>query len=186
MSVMPPAPRGRNAGTRRLWSDRSGLAAIEFAMIGGLVMAPMLFAVSEAGLLLMADRRVTAAASALADLVAQDDVITSGEVTDIFDATKKIISETAGTGLQLRVTSIVDDAGVAKVDWSRSENMAADTPGAVKTVPAGIIVSGGSVIEARISYSYQSPLGFFLQGPKTLSDTFYLRPRRSSRVIGPT
>jgi Flp pilus assembly protein TadG len=179
-------PRLKPSLNRRLWSDRRGLAAIEFALIGGLVMVPMFFAVSEASLLLMADRRVTAAASALADLVAQDDVIASTEITDIFAATKKIISETAGPNLQLRVTSIVDDGGVAKVDWSRAENMTADTPGAVKTVPSGLIISGGSVIEAQISFTYQSPLGFFLQGPKTLSDTFYLRPRRSSRVIGPS
>lgn len=172
---------------RRLWADRRGVSAVEFALIAAFAMVPMYFAVTEAGLMMMTDRRVTAASSALADLVAQDDAMNSAEVADVFSATTKLLGAAAATGAQLRITSIVDDgAGQTRVDWSEGRNIAPAARGSVETVPTGLILPGGSVVKAEVTLNYRSPIGFFFRDSYTLSDTFYLRPRRSSRVIGPT
>jgi hypothetical protein len=39
-----------------------------------------------------------------------------------------------------------------------------------------------SVILAEVFYTYEPPLGHFLTGDIELTDTFYLRPRRSVEV----
>jgi hypothetical protein len=49
-------------------------------------------------------------------------------------------------------------------------------------MPAGIMPSPGSIIMAEVSYSYQSEIGYIVSTSKTISDKFYLRPRRVSEI----
>ena len=46
----------------------------------------------------------------------------------------------------------------------------------------GIVPSPGSVIMAEVYYKYKSPFGYVLQTERTVSDTFYLRPRRVNEL----
>ncbi len=76
---------------RRLCGNRDGVSAVEFALIAP-VMVLFYVGMVEISLALSVDRKVTNAASALADLVAQDDVITDGEMVDILNAGSAIIA----------------------------------------------------------------------------------------------
>jgi len=42
--------------------------------------------------------------------------------------------------------------------------------------------SPGSIIMAEVSYEYQSEFGYIVSTSKTISDKFYLRPRRVSEI----
>jgi len=170
---------------KRLRRDERGVSAVEFALIAP-VMIVILFGVIEISQLFTADRKVTRTTSTVADLVAQDDIITADEMTDIFTASGAIMQPYDTAGLQMRVSSVVmDDKGKVAVDWSESRNMSPRAPGSVVSVPAGILQANTSVIMAEVSYDYASTLGTFLSTPIKLGETFYLRPRRALKVKGP-
>jgi len=170
---------------KRLRRDERGVSAVEFALIAP-VMIVILFGVIEISQLFTADRKVTRTTSTVADLVAQDDIITADEMTDIFTASGAIMQPYDTAGLQMRVSSVVmDDKGKVAVDWSEGSNISPRAPGSVVSVPAGILQTNTSVIMAEVNYNYASTLGTFLSAPLKLGETFYLRPRRALKVKGP-
>ncbi len=169
----------------RFADDRRGVSAVEFALIAP-VMIAILFGIIEVSLLLTADRKVTRATNAIADLVAQDDIITADEMTDIFTATSTIMQPYDVSGLQMRVTSVVMAAnGNVAVDWSEGKNRTPRAPGSNVVLPNGLLQPNTSIIMAEVDYGYVSTLGTFLSSPINLSEVFYLRPRRALKVTGP-
>jgi Flp pilus assembly protein TadG len=170
---------------RQIARSRSGMAAVEFALIAP-VMILMFFGTIELCEALNAKARVTRVASTTADLVAQATTVSSTDITNIFGAANSILYPYPATGAQIVVSSIVDDGhGGAKVAWSNAQNTTPRAVGASVTVPAGLIVSGtgGSVIFAEITYTYSSPTTQALGASTTMRGSFYARPRRSATVV---
>jgi Flp pilus assembly protein TadG len=165
----------------RFRRDGRGVAAIEFALILPF-MAILYFGAIEVSLLIGADRKVTETASALADLVARTDTIDATGMSNVFDASRALFEPYNVSTVQMRITSLVEKNGAAKVDWSKSRNMAARNSGDTVTVEPGVLPKGGSVIMAEVTYNYQTVLGFFLKDGMRLHETFYLRPRMSDTV----
>jgi Flp pilus assembly protein TadG len=101
-----------------------------------------------------------------------------------------VILPYAAGQLSVIVSSVkIDASGNATIDWS--DSTATTTPhtaNAPVTLPAGIAptdannlpVAGATVIWAEASYAYTLPVGTSLLGrtSMTLSEQFYLRPRR--------
>lgn len=169
----------RNAA---FWRDEKGLGAIEFAMIVPLMVTMYLGAV-EFGHALTLDRRVTSTASSTADLVAQVEEVDDDDVADIFAAATSILSPYDTATLSIVVTSVyADENNDTKVRWSEAQNGTAYAPDSAYTLPAGLTQPFSSVIVAEVSYLYVPPVGQFLTGGLTMSETFYLKPRRSLEV----
>lgn len=168
---------------RRLRRDRDGISAIEFAFIAP-VMALLYFGCIELSMMMMMDRKVTSAASALGDLVSRDTIVTNDDMTDIFAATDMIFQPNSGTLSRLRVSSLYEDGGKVKVRWSdaRGTGITAYAADAELIVPAGVVPTGGTVIMAEVEYDYESSVGYVIKSKKTLEDTFYLKPRRVAEV----
>ncbi|VAV89021.1 hypothetical protein MNBD_ALPHA06-1563 [hydrothermal vent metagenome] len=181
---------GRSFTKFRNWlakfsGDERGVSAIEFALIAP-VMVFLLLGSIEVNLMLTADRKITRTTSAIADLVAQDDIITSDEMDDIFTAASAILAPYDTTPLKMRVTSIkMDNAGNSTVVWSEGKGMVGRSPGSSFSTPAGILQPNTSVIMSEVRYDYDSLIGSTLDTAVTMKDTFYLRPRRTAEVIGP-
>ena len=166
---------------RRFFRDRSGVAAVEFAMILP-VFALLFFGSIEVSFLLTVDRKVTNTASTLGDLVARGTTISKSELSDIFAASSAVFSPYDGSKAQMRVTSIQMVGGKTTVLWSEAQNMSAYGKGATVTVPTGLLQDGESVIFSEVSFNYQSTLGYFLPSAQNLEESFYLRPRRVEKV----
>ncbi len=166
---------------RRLRDDRRGVSAVEFALILP-VLALLYMGSIEVSFMMMADRKVTNSASALGDLVARGTTIQKAEMDNIFDSAEAIFQPYEGGQAKMRVSSLVEDKGKAKVAWSRGKNMGARGTGSTVTVPDGILPPGGSIIYAEVGFDYSSSLGFFVQGKKNLNEEFFLRPRRVDEV----
>ncbi len=164
---------------RGIFRAEDGISAVEFAFIAP-VMLIMYFGCIELSFMMTLDRKVTSAASTLGDLAARSSTITNADLADIIQATRMIMQPNDITTARIRLTSIADrdNDGVMLVDWSDGYNLTARTAGDEFTVPTDIVPDGGSVILAEIEYDYSSPFGFFFAESKTLSDQFYLRPRR--------
>lgn len=169
--------------TRRFTSARKGVSAVEFALIAP-VLVIILLGSAEVSFMMQTDRKVTQAANALGDLVAQDTEINTGEMNDIFEAARAVLEPNPTASAKMRVTSVVDvGGGVFKVDWSRGKNMSPHAAGATLAIPAGLIPPNGSIIMSEMEYNYVSMFGQVAPGTTVLQDTFYLRPRRANKVV---
>lgn len=172
----------RLCSPRQLPKDTRGVSAVEFALILP-VMISMFIGAVEFSHALTVDRRVTSVASAAADLVAQSKQTSSAAVQDVFTAANSIMLPYSTAQIKILLTSVIADVNNdTTVDWSCGHNEAANADGSSYTLPAGLIQPFSSVIVAEVTYDYVPPIGEFITGPITLSETFYLRPRRSLTV----
>ncbi|MET0546343.1 MAG: TadE/TadG family type IV pilus assembly protein [Caulobacterales bacterium] len=187
---------------RALARDSRGLAAVEFAM-GLPVMLVMFMGTIEATNILTADRRAQSVAATLCDLTARDDSITTAEMDDIFSAATAVLADFPTGAPQMVVTSIVNNAGTVKVDWSRAKNAAPDASGgSVTGLPTGLLATGGSVIRVRVTIPYslttmgatnykqqsngKTIMKYDMGATHNMSKTFYLRPRLVQQIPAPT
>lgn len=167
---------------RDLCKAKDGLAAIEFAFIAP-IMISMFFGTVELCNALLCQQKVTNLAATAADLVAQGTSISDAQMTDVYAALNSIIYPYSTSGAQIKITSLVDNGhGGATVVWSSAQNASPHTVGSTMSVPTGVITSGGSVILAEITYTYNSTSTQLLHAPITMTDSFYARPRRSAQV----
>lgn len=163
--------------------DERGVSAIEFAMLFPL-MVTMYFGSIDISQVLTADRKTTALASTMADLVAQADVLNRADLDDIYAAAAEIISPFSATDLSIVVTSVeVDGAGDPVVGWSDAYHGSPRSSMGGLTIPNGMIADGGSVIVAEVSYLYDSIITKFVGNDFELDDSFFLRPRKGDKVV---
>jgi Flp pilus assembly protein TadG len=168
---------------RKAAKDRSGLSSVEFALILP-TMVVTFFGIGEMSLWFQAHHKMTSVASSVGDLVAQDTGIDDTEIGDILACARAIMQPYSETGATVRVSSIVaDGAGDTTVEWSDAFNTTPRSPGSAITLPNGMAGPGQSVIMTEVQYTYTSTFGMFLTGGATATDTFYLKPRRSTKVV---
>lgn len=164
---------------RRVAVDQKGASAIEFALI-----LPIIFLLhvcaAEALQAYVAQRRIAAIATAMADIAARNRTVSNSDLTDILGAASTMLYPLPNVRLQQRISSIsADGSGAATPDWTAKKDYSeAGTP----SVPAGYLRANESVIVTDVIYDYQPTLGFFL--PKTIRFTrhAYVRPRLSANV----
>ncbi|MEO1038385.1 MAG: TadE/TadG family type IV pilus assembly protein [Pseudomonadota bacterium] len=162
----------------RFSRDRDGASAVEFALIAPFLITLYLGAV-QVSQALNADSKLTSAANAVGDLVAQDDVITDNELDDIFEAAGIIMEPYDVDAMVMRVSSVrMDNDGDIFVDWSDAQGIDPLGDDAQPVIPNGILVEGESIVLVEAGYNFTTP--FKVEGFEslTLSDTVYLRPRR--------
>jgi Flp pilus assembly protein TadG len=169
-----------------LRGDERGVSAVEFALLAP-VLIGLYFGLAELCQAFMAEKRMTHVSSMVADLVSQEETVTTANLDDIFQISDLIMEPFPTITLEQRVSSVTLTSGVARVDWSRSdgEDMLAYDPQSTVTLPAGLIEEGQSVIMAEAVYEYQSPVGKLLPGDTTFTSTYYLRPRTVEKTLCP-
>jgi Flp pilus assembly protein TadG len=168
--------------------DKSGLAAVEFALILP-VMITMFFGVEELSLALSCRANVVNVASTTADLVAQQSTTTAADIQNVFKAANAILYPYDPSVAQITLTSVVYDTTtksltVGNVAWSQTQGGTVHAKGSTMTLPAGVLVAGQSVIVAEITYPYTSPTVKFVTG-QTWKNTFYSKPRRVASIPCP-
>lgn len=170
---------------RGLWRAKDGLAAVEFAFLAPVMVALFLGSI-ELTDALACEQKVTGMASTAADLIAQETAVATSDVSNVFAAINSIVYPYPTSGLKIVITSLVDNgSGGGKVAWSCAQNTTARTANSTVVVPAGVIVSGGSVILTEVTYPYASLVHKYLSTSTNMSSTFYARPRRSTTIAGP-
>ncbi len=185
---------------RGLWTDRSGLAAVEFAMVFPIMVA-LYFGVVECSSAISVDRKATQVARTLSDLTSQSMTVADADLKSFGQAAKAIMTPYPGLPLVSYVTQVYIDAssGAARVQWSKE--LAIDgagnvtisgtpphTPGTVVTLPSTIAVAKGTfVVWSEVSYKYTPAVGYMLSKTGlTFRDVSYTRPRLVLCVTYPT
>ncbi len=162
-----------------------GISAVEFALIAPL-MAIIYFGCIELSFMMVLDRKVTGATATLGDLTARASSVTNSELDDIFEATRMVMQPHDITEARMRITSLYEDGGDTKVAWSEGCNLSSYSTDQLVTIPNNLVPTGGTIIMAEIEYDYNSVLGYFFTTSKTLTDKFYLRPRRVDSITRDT
>ena len=171
---------------RRFGHDRRGASAIEFALLAPLMLTLYIGCV-EISEGVAADRKVTLAAGALANLASQVTTISPTDKDNILQASIAVMSPYDGTtSAKVSCLKIAAD-GTTTVRWGFAT--AGTTPhatGDVVTVPVDLRVPNSYLIWSEVSYLYIPVTGFAPGSSNfsyisttgiTLSDQMYMSPR---------
>ncbi|WP_305988885.1 TadE/TadG family type IV pilus assembly protein [Roseibium sp. MMSF_3544] len=188
------ADKGRVIADRvsGLWRDNRAVSAVEFAMILPFMFF-LLIGMTELADALNQDRKVSRIANSIADLIAQEEAVSSGDLDSLLDIGEKILDPYPSDNLQVIVASITfDEDGDASVDWSR------DTAGTVPwtagsappiTLPGTVAVANTSIVVGQTNLTYTPNFAgafssIFDWSPSALdlTDTYYLTPRITGTV----
>jgi Flp pilus assembly protein TadG len=193
------APGGAGNRVRRLITDKRGVAAIEFAFVAPLLLMTYL-ASMEISLAIEASKKVSRAASMVADLIAQQPTMTKAEIEAIMAIGGSLLQPYNRSGLTLTVTAIAitnEATPQVKVAWSRKlekgEPKAGVAAGTATTVPQKLKIAGSFLVrvESVLDYkpviawsdSQKASLGLVAAiGEMTMTDTYHLRPRMSQTI----
>jgi Flp pilus assembly protein TadG len=177
----------------RFLRDPRGVSAVEFAFVFPVMVLLYLGGTAMTqGVVLK--RKTTLVTRTVGDLVSQYTQIVDTDKTAIFSAATAVIQPYASGQLSVIVSSVVIDAnGNATIAWSDSTSTTTPhTVNAPVTLPTGIaptdsngnFIANATVIWAEGQYAYTLPVGSGVLGitSMTLSEQFYLRPRRVSAI----
>lgn len=168
----------------KLARDERGVAALEFALVAP-VMIIVFCGVVEAGQAVVAGRRASHAASALADLATQEARLSDARMADCFAAAKAMMEPMDPSKLKLKLTSVTADSkGVPKVDWSEDGGGGKDTKGAAYTgLPAGLITKAGdTAVIATATYQLIPASKVVVTIDLKYKKVAYTHPRQGSVV----
>ena len=172
----------RKLGLKSLLRNEDGISAVEFALIAPL-MVLIFFGCIELSLMMRADRRVTATASSLGDLTSRLATVTDDDMRELYNAAAVMMQPYPAADTRMRITAIEDNGnGQKRVKWSDGHEMTPRAVNSIVNVPEGIVPSPGSVILTEVEYDYSSGFGFVIDTSMTITDSFYLRPRRVSNI----
>jgi Flp pilus assembly protein TadG len=164
--------------------DRSGLSAVEFAMLLPLMLTLYLGSV-EVSNAVAADRKVSITARTVADLATQYASIDHPTMSNILKASSVVIAPYSPSNLTVTVSQVkIDQKGKPTIDWSCSTNGAAHSVGQTVSVPASLIVPNTTtyLIWGEAQYIYKPVVGYVITGTLTLKDQIYMAPRLTSSV----
>jgi Flp pilus assembly protein TadG len=174
----------------RFRGDRSGVALVEFAFVLPIMLTLYLGCVAVT-IGVSADRKLSQLTHSLADLVAQDDTVTSTETDDIFLAAKAIMrpNDVTADKIGMRVQSVRIKADrTACVEWSIASPGGLLAPRALNDnvtsdIPDDIRIADTTLIWADTKYKYTPVVGGDLVGTYIeLKSRNFMRPRLSDAV----
>lgn len=168
-----------------LWLDKRAIAATEFALI----LPFLLFLLMGAHVVTGAmnhDRKVSRISSSVADLVAQAQTVTTGDLAAVLDLGETIMDPYDSSTLNIVVASVsFDGAGDPIVDWSYGLDGGSpwgSTP-PITILPA-IALPNTSVVISDTTLTYNAPFSGIVPGldELDLQARHYLRPRVTGTI----
>jgi Flp pilus assembly protein TadG len=187
-------------------SDRSGAAALEFALVAPLLLA-CYFVTMEVGQAIETSKKVGRVASTVADLITRQQEMTPDELKAIMHIGQAIATPYRRSLPTIVATGIQITNGNATVVWSRKLSNDSFLPGdAVNTpttVPEKLRVDGTFLVRVTTDLDYRPVLtwsatgGSYVTGLGVLDqifgengglpmgDIYYLRPRQSATIPCP-
>ena len=169
---------------RRLWGDRSGIAAVEFALVLP-VMILFSLGIAEVGRFALLTLKLQHAANTMADLASRDEELSLAAVQSMFSAMQHIVQpfDLGRDGLVIVSGVGVDNGSPPTVFWQEEgagaleESSTIGSDGGDATLPADLILRDGeTVIVAEAVFRY-TPWLLALIPETLLRRTAFYRPR---------
>lgn len=166
-----------------LFTDNSGMAVVEFALV-----LPFLVALYIGGFQLMdgmsASRKLTRATRTIADLASQYTSVSGADLDSIISSSAQVMYPFPTDPGTFRVSAIaIDNAGIAKITWSRSGNGVALVQGTTVQVPTQFSsLKNTTLILSETTYSYVPFTTAGGIGTIPLKSQIFMLPRASSSI----
>lgn len=178
----PKSDRRRPIGPSIL-RCRSGMVAVEFALVVPLLII-LWTGVIEVGNLLLISSRVVAASQTAADLTAREQCIGNDELTDIFAGLSAVLTPYPDSDATYDLASVVFDpsTGTPSVDWRELRGIADADNDILADSVLNLGGRGDSVIVGTVTYTYTPMFAAILPTDFTFSETAVYRPRRTRAV----
>jgi Flp pilus assembly protein TadG len=168
--------------------DSRGVAAIEMAFIMPFLLL-LYFGLVDLTALISLNRKVTYAASVVADLVTQNQTTVAGaDITDYFNAAKLVMKPGDISNIRIEVYQFRNIGGTITNQWSKKS-----TGGAACGTPStggmsSLMTDGNDVVVVKVCTTYTPFMATFLGqsilGATTfpMSEEIALRPRQSTTL----
>jgi Flp pilus assembly protein TadG len=165
--------------------DQHGIALIEFAAVLP-VLVTMFFGCFELARYGLANLKVDRVAGSTGDLVAQLDVVTTGQLTDLYNSGRDIMEpfDLQGEGRVIISSVHRPTNAAATVAWQSNDGGALaeasriGTTGNAATLPPGFTLAvGADIIVAEAFYRYTPTLASDWFGTTTFYRVHFYRPR---------
>ncbi|HLN22623.1 MAG TPA: TadE/TadG family type IV pilus assembly protein [Patescibacteria group bacterium] len=175
-----------------LWtflSDRSGLAATEFALVLPVMLAGWL-GMAQLSQMSVASTKAMMAAQSVGDLMSQEPSL-SGNFTDLVLAASQVLSPlpTTSSVLTVDVVSIsFNSSNVPQLGWRCTTGSGGDTTAQMNAAIAtatGLGTSGQSVIMVTVTYSYTPTITGGIIGTQTFVQRSFNKPRLALLIPQP-
>jgi Flp pilus assembly protein TadG len=174
--------RGFLRGLRGFLRDRSGLSAMEFALLLPLMIALDLGCV-EVGNGLSAQFKTTLAARTVADLASQYSTINNATMANILGASSAVLTPFSSANAVVIVSEVTTDAkGNATITWSDALNGTARQAGSSVTLPATVAQPNISLLWGEVTFPYTPQTGYVITGTIKIYQDMYFYPRLGSAV----
>ena len=166
----------------RFKQDKAGIGAVEFALIVPFMLLAMLgsfqvFTLARARML------TVAAARNLADLISQQDSVTSSELADFCKGAKLSLLPLAGATFNASSASVTYSNNIRKISWTDTScGTVPAIANAANEATSVTPVAGDSAVVVSASFAYVSPLTFPLSLNMTFVVTALARPRSGTAV----
>ncbi len=175
-------------GFGRFAANESGMGAVEFALLMPLLIFVYLVSF-ELTIGLSVNKKVTNAASAVADLVTRQTAVDKTYLASMDDVVQAIFVPYGTSGLDLKITGIkIDSSNKATVAWSWENNGTAPySVGNAITVPSSMLSADTFLVHAELTIPHE--LLMYLPNMSgseiksiTLGKDFYYRQRVGTEI----
>jgi len=181
----------------RFRSDRSAAAAVEFVLVVPLIVLAYLGAIDlTEGI--ETDKNVSRAAGIMADIVAQQSIVSRAQLDDIVEIGEATIFpyDRAKPGIRITAIQVATSTSAnppATVVWSYSNGaLSADARNTTIDIPSSLRTSGTFLIKVEMALTYVPITTWGMRdlvsvnGGLPLAETYYLSPRISSTIPCPS
>lgn len=160
--------------------DNRGVAFIESALLLPMMLT-LLFGLYDLGQAIIINQKVTAAAHMASDLITRQSAVDNTDINDAYGAAQMVIDPYDRTALGIDITGIqYDEDDIPQEMWRETRNMTQNIN--IPDDASGLGINGEGVVAVTVTYDYRP---FFTQsiiGAFNMSETAYMRGRRSSFV----
>ena len=177
---------------RRFVGDRSGIGAVEFAIIVPILL--MIYITSfELTIGFSVAKRATNAAGSIADIVTQKNTVDKPYLATMNDVSAAVLAPYVATGAKLKISGIkIDPTGKPTYLWSwNQDNGRPYTNGATASVPDDMKTPNSFLVRAEVTVPHT--LLMFMPNfmPNTLNTIninrdYYFTRRQGTEVLCPT
>lgn len=167
----------------RIWRDRRGVSAVEFALI-----LPVMLLLYLGGVEILegiaVNRMVALTSATVTNLVSQYTTISAGsQMPDILNASAQVLTPYSSSNAIVIVSLVsIDSTGKATISWSQALHGSARSTGSSITVPAAMDTPNTTLIYGETTYSYTPVIDFLKIGTIKLYSSNYMYPRASTTI----
>lgn len=145
-----------NRTVRKLRRDRSGVGAVEFALIAP-VLIVLYMGSLEISVAMSVNKKLARAASTVADLVTQDETVDKTFLKSMVNVAQSVMMPFRTDGMKIRITGIaIDDTGVGKATWSwQEDNTKPYDVGSIQTLPKDLAIPNTFLVRTEVDFDHK-------------------------------